>query len=122
MAAVTLSMFAYYLMAQGRALAEARTAAFATLICTQLFWAFASRSLTIPLVTLGPLNNRFLPAASLVSALLLLATIYLPVLQPLFHTAPLGATDWALIVTAALIPAVSVELTKGLTGRLWAGP
>lgn len=122
MAAVTLSMFAYYLMAQGRPLTEARTAAFATLICTQIFWAFVSRSLTIPLVTLGPLNNRFLPGASLVSALLLLVTIYVPVLQPLFHTAPLGATDWALILTVALVPSTMVELTKGLTGRHLTGP
>ena len=121
MAAVTLAMFTLFLTVYERPLVEARTAAFATLIVVQLLWAYAARSLTIPVLSLGLLGNRYLLGATLISALLLLATIYVPPLQPLFHTTPLGLSDWAVILTAALIPAVTVELTKGLTGRYLTG-
>ena len=52
-----------------------------------------------------------------ISATLLLAVIYVPVLQPIFDTVPLGATQWAIILPLLLVPALVAELTKAFLSR-----
>jgi Ca2+-transporting ATPase len=38
--------------------------------------------------------------------------IYVPFLQPIFNTAPLGLEQWLEILPLVLIPSVAAELTK----------
>lgn len=54
-------------------------------------------------------------AASLV---LLLLVVYVPFLQPIFDTVPLGWAQWRIVGPLLLVPAVSAEITKIITQRL----
>jgi Ca2+-transporting ATPase len=50
--------------------------------------------------------------AVLSSGLLLLAVIYIPFLQNVFETEPLGWQHWQYVLPLLLIPSVAAELTK----------
>ncbi len=51
------------------------------------------------------------------SALLLLAVIYVPLLNPIFDTVPLDSIQWAIILPLLLVPALVAELTKAFLSR-----
>ncbi len=46
------------------------------------------------------------------SMVLILLVLYVPFLQPIFNTAPLGITQWLEILPLVLIPSIAAELTK----------
>ena len=113
-AAVTLT--AYFI---GRSFfpAAAGTMAFATISFSELLRAFTSRSDRYPLLKIGIFTNKAMLYAVSTSALLLLAVIYVPFLQPIFDTVPLNATQWAIILPLLLVPAVVAEMTKAFLSR-----
>ncbi len=43
----------------------------------------------------------------------------IPVLAEAFHATPLDASDWAIVVVIALVPAVIAETVRTVTGRTW---
>ena len=67
---------------------RARTAALATLACSQLFHAFNCRSMQESLFKLGIFTNPQLVYATGLSFVLQMAIIYVPFLQPVFKTEP----------------------------------
>ncbi|WP_343252415.1 cation-translocating P-type ATPase [Ligaoa zhengdingensis] len=77
----------------------ARTGAFATLVITQLIHVFECKSEEHGLFGINPLNNKKLILAVLVSAGVLWAAIYLPFLNGIFRTVPLG---WHHLATMAV--------------------
>ena len=95
----------------------AKTMAFATISFSELLRAFTSRSDRYPLRKIGLFTNRAMLYAVATSAVLLLAVIYVPFLQPIFNTVPLGGTQWAVILPLLLVPALVAELTKALLSR-----
>ena len=97
--------------------ATANTMAFATLTFCQLFHAFDVRSETESLFHIGLFSNPSMNKAFLVGALMQLAVLCMPPLQMIFKTVPLGATEWAAVLTLALTPLVVCELTKALRRR-----
>ena len=113
-AAVTLT--AYFI---GRSFfpAAAGTMAFATISFSELLRAFTSRSDRYPLLKIGIFTNKAMLYAVATSALLLLAVIYVPFLQPIFDTVPLNAAQWAIILPLLLVPALVAELTKAFLSR-----
>ncbi|MBN2353106.1 MAG: cation-translocating P-type ATPase [Spirochaetales bacterium] len=90
----------------------ARTIAFTTLVCSELLRAFTSRSEYNSVFTIGPFSNRSMLAATGISLVLLLAVVYLPFLQPLFGTRPLGPEDWLLMAPFMLLAPFSAEILK----------
>jgi len=90
----------------------AETMAFVTLSLCELFRAFTVRSERLSLFQIGPFSNPYLVGAVLVSVLLLIVTVFVPFLNPIFNTHPLGLTEWGVVIGLALIPAVSEEITK----------
>ncbi len=90
----------------------ARTITFATVILAELLRAFSSRSEKHSIFEIGLFSNKSLNLAVLVSFVLLIGVIYLPFLQPIFKTYPLGLGDWARIVGFALLPLVTGEVYK----------
>lgn len=90
----------------------ARTFAFATLILAELLRSFSARSERLPVLRLGIFGNRTLNKAFALSLLLLLAVIYIPLLNPIFSTVALLLSDWLIILPLALLPFITAELDK----------
>jgi Ca2+-transporting ATPase len=106
---------AFLVIHQGRHenLAAARTAAFCTLAFAQLLFSFACRSSRYTLSQLGILSNPWLLVALAISALLQLAVVTIPALQPLFKVVPIESPwHWLMIIALACTPAAIVEATK----------
>ena len=53
----------------------------------------------------------------LFSLVMLLAVIYVPFLNPIFDTVPLGMAQWEVIVPLLLIPSVAAEAVKYFISR-----
>jgi Ca2+-transporting ATPase len=90
----------------------ARTVAFATLICAELFRAFASRSETVSVFKLGFFSNRFMNVSVLISLALTLAVIYIPKVNSIFDNVPLNPTAWLVILPLAILPFAAGEIYK----------
>ncbi|MDD2534729.1 MAG: cation-translocating P-type ATPase [Eubacteriales bacterium] len=90
----------------------ARTYAFVTMILVELIRSYSARSEHTPVFKLGLFGNSALNKAVLLSLALLLVVVYVPFLDPIFHTIPLGLMDWAIILPLAIIPFVVAEFIK----------
>jgi Ca2+-transporting ATPase len=110
--AATLTAFLIGLRAFPDNLAGAQTMAFATLSLSELFRAYTSRSERYSVFAIGVFSNKYMQYAFLASLAILLAIIYVPVLDPIFDTAFLGWEHWAEILPLVLIPSVAAEITK----------
>ncbi|MDH5161133.1 calcium-translocating P-type ATPase, SERCA-type [Heyndrickxia oleronia] len=84
-------------------LAYAQTVAFATLVLTQLIHVFDCRS-EKSIFSRNPFGNMYLVWAVISSLLLMLPAIYVPALQPIFHTIPIEPKDWMLIIGLSSVP------------------
>lgn len=96
----------------------ARTVAFATLICSELFRAFAARSERISVFKLGIFTNSMMNKAVGVSLALLLAVIYIPYVNGVFDNVALSPLAWLVILPLSLIPFALSEGHKVLKARL----
>jgi P-type Ca2+ transporter type 2C len=100
---VTLMAFMIVYQNAPSQLEYAQTIAFATLVMAQLIHVFDCRS-EKSVLSRNPFGNQYLVWAVISSLLLMLVVIYYPPLQPVFHTLPIAAKDWLLIVGLSAIP------------------
>lgn len=101
----------------GRPIEEARTAVVGLVMLIQVAYLFSCRALRTSIREVGWLSNPWVYAGVAVVLALQMAFTYLPVMNTLFHSAPLPAEDWLrMVVTAALVVPV-VALHKRLTTR-----
>ncbi len=96
----------------------ADTMAFVTLSFSELLRAFSARSERLTIFQIGLTTNRMMVIAVAASLVLLLLVVYVPFLQPIFDTVPLGWAQWRIVGPLLLVPAVSAEITKIITQRL----
>jgi Ca2+-transporting ATPase len=115
--AVTLTAYFVGLRAHPGAPEYAETMAFVTLSFSELLRALTARSERYPLLRIGLLTNRTMLFAVGTSLLLLLAVVYIPFLQPVFDTVPLGIAQWELMLPLLFVPAVAAEVTKWVLSR-----
>ena len=94
---------------------SAETMAFVTLSLCELFRAFAVRSERQFLAQLGLFTNRWMLVAVGSSIVLLLLTVFVPFLQPIFNTQPLTWAEWQVVLVMALLPALAEEGLKAWT-------
>ncbi|MCX7861335.1 MAG: cation-translocating P-type ATPase C-terminal domain-containing protein, partial [Chloroflexus sp.] len=90
----------------------AETMAFVTLSISELLRAYTARSEYYPLVKIGVFTNRWMNLAVLASLALILGAVYVPFLNGIFDTEPLGWAQWVEILPLILIPSVVAEVTK----------
>jgi Ca2+-transporting ATPase len=95
----------------------AATMAFVTLSFSELARAFTARSERYPILKIGIFKNKNMNWAVLISLALLLAVIYVPFLNTVFDTVPLGLRQWEQIVPLLLVPSIAAELTKWYLAR-----
>ncbi|MFD2682888.1 cation-translocating P-type ATPase [Bacillus seohaeanensis] len=99
----TLLAFIFAYKAHPNHLAYAQTVAFATLVMAQLIHVFDCRS-EKSVFARNPFGNMYLVWAVLSSLVLMLLVIYLPSLQPIFHTVSIEWKDWLLILGFSSVP------------------
>ncbi|MEK4565386.1 calcium-translocating P-type ATPase, SERCA-type [Alkalihalobacillus sp. FSL R5-0424] len=102
---VTLAAFWLVYQEHDADLTRAQTVAFLTLVMAQLIHVFDCRS-EYSVYHRNPFENKYLVVAVLISTLLMLAVIYIPSLQPVFHTVPISLREWLLVLGLAAIPTV----------------
>jgi Ca2+-transporting ATPase len=89
-----------------------QTMVFTVLCLSQMGHVLAIRSDSVSLFKQGLWSNKMLTGAVLLTILLQLATIYVPVLQPIFRTHPLSLFELSLTLAASCIVFVAVEIEK----------
>ncbi|HEY9121502.1 MAG TPA: cation-translocating P-type ATPase [Brevefilum sp.] len=118
--AVTLGAFAIGRFIDPEHIEFAETMAFVTLSISELFRAYTARSEFYPLLKIGFFKNKLMNWAVLGSLVLIMLVIYVPFLQPIFNTAPLGLEQWLEILPLVLVPSVAAELTKNVIRKMMA--
>jgi Ca2+-transporting ATPase len=113
----SLAAFLFVLLYEKEGIDRARTAALATLACSQLFHAFNCRSMRESLFKLKVLSNPQLVYATGLSFLLQMAVIYVPFLQPVFKTQAMSAIDLGMIIVFSSLPLWVMELVKALNRK-----
>jgi Ca2+-transporting ATPase len=116
-AACSLGAYFFVLLYEKEGIERARTAALATLACTQLFHAFSCRSMRHSIFKLRFSTNPQLVGAVVLSFLLQMAIIYVPFFQPIFKTMPLSLVDLGMIMVFSTLPLWTMEVVKALNRR-----
>jgi calcium-translocating P-type ATPase len=81
----------------------ATTMTFAGIVACQIGTALAARTERASLRSIGLFSNPFLLWGIAFEVVFAAAVIYVPALQPVFHTAPLGVTEVALLATFPVV-------------------
>ncbi len=93
-------------------LLQAQTCCFVTLVVGELLRAYANRSETMTIFKMKLFGNSFLNKCVLVSLLFLAAVIYVPALNTIFKTVPLGFFSLDIALILALLPVIGAEAAK----------
>jgi P-type Ca2+ transporter type 2C len=109
-ALVTLGLFTWAL-SSGRALAEAMTMTFATLVLIEFFKAYSFRSDRNSVLD-RPFANRWLNLAILWELVLVALVVNVPFLQEAFGTTGLSVGAWLIVAGAAFTIVPVLELAK----------
>jgi Ca2+-transporting ATPase len=105
-------LFFYEKSAAGESEAAARTAVINVIVLVEIAYLFSCRSLTRSQFSIGWFTNRWVIIGTLGMVAAQLAFTYVPVMNTLFHTAPLGTEAWGRIAFVALVAFIAVEFEK----------
>jgi len=89
-----------------------QTMVFTVLCLSQMGHVLAIRSETESLFTQGMLSNKPLVGAFLITFALQMATVYVPLLNPIFKTAPLTLRELAITLALSTVVFIAVEIEK----------
>ena len=109
MTALALLLFVSYLDVGG--IAKAQAMVFTFIIVFEKFVAFSSRSLSHPLGW-HALDNRWLVLSTIAALGLQLAILYSPMLDVIFHVAPITLLDWAAVIAFGAVGYTYLEFVK----------
>jgi P-type Ca2+ transporter type 2C len=112
--------FFIFLWAEPRMSVEAaETMTFCALNTFVWFIAFSARSDEYSIFKIGLFRNKILVLSIAFVALLQVAIVYVPFMQPVFHTAPIRLMDWGIIIGAGLGLFFLEEVRKHFFPRLF---
>ncbi|MBK8523812.1 MAG: HAD-IC family P-type ATPase [Betaproteobacteria bacterium] len=97
---------------QGHSLAEARTVAVNVFVVVETFYLFNCRSLTRSFIAVGLFSNPWVWVGSGIMLGLQLLLTYLPAMNRIFGTAPIGWTEWAAILLVGWGASLVVGIEK----------
>lgn len=95
----------------------ARTVAVNVFVMVELFYLFNCRSLTKSMFSLGLFSNRWILVGATAMVILQLAFTYLPTMNRLFHSAPIGWDAWWRILLTAVATYLIVGFEKWVRRR-----
>ncbi len=105
-------LFHWEMNMAGETLAEARTAVINVIVLVEIAYLFSCRSLNHSVFAIGLFTNWWAIAGSLAMLGAQLLFTYAPVMNKLFHTAPIGFESWLRIGAVATAAFLAVELEK----------
>jgi len=103
---------------RGVSVAEARTVAVNLFVMVELFYLFNCRSFTRSMFAIGLFSNPWVIFGSLAMIALQLLFTYLPAMNALFHSAPIGLDAWWRILAIAAFACFIVGAEKTITNRM----
>ena len=106
-----LASFYYFYAVIGN-LELARTVAFTVLGVSSLLYVFSCRSLRHSIFRINFLKNHYLIGAVVLGFLMQLAAIYVPFLQKVFKTVPLGLKEWLVVLSVCSVIIIIIESLK----------
>ena len=112
----TLGSFAYGYYVHD--LDVARTGCFLTLVLGELLRAYSARSENTSVFRMKIFENGYLNKCVLLSMVFMLATIYVPFLNPVFSTVALNLEAMAVAFLLAFVPMLGGELAKLITRKM----
>jgi Ca2+-transporting ATPase len=107
-----LGLFLWELRVEQAGLAAARTVAVNTVVLVQLIYLFNCRSLKHSVFAIGLLTNGWTIVGSLAMLGAQLLFTHVPVMNKLFHSAPISGESWLRIAAVAAVAFAAVELEK----------
>lgn len=105
-------LFFWELDVEGNSLEAARTSVVSVIIAVEIAYLFTCRSLTHSLFHIGVFSNYWSILGVIAMVLVQLLFTYLPVMNTLFHSAPISFESWLRIGAVSLITFAVVELEK----------
>jgi len=97
---------------QGRSEAEARTIAVNVFAVGQSFYLLNCRSLRFSIFHLGLFSNLWIWVGIAAMTMAQLLFTYMPLMNRLFHTAPIGIMDWVNIVVVGMVIYLVIDVEK----------
>ncbi len=113
----SFSLFWWETGQAGSTLEEARSAVVNVIVMVQTCYVLNCRCRTRSMFVIGLFSNRWLVAGIAATWLAQAAFTYLPVMNRLFHTAPVRAEAWLYIAATGAVTFAAVELEKWLRFR-----
>ena len=120
MLAGALGLFLWEQRIEQAGITAARTVAVNTIVLVQTIYLFNCRSLHHSIFTIGWFTNRWAIAGALVMLTAQLLFTYLPIMNLLFHSAPIDALAWLRILAVSGVTFGVVEAEKWVRFRFGA--
>jgi P-type Ca2+ transporter type 2C len=98
--------------------ALARTGCFASLILSQLIYAFECKTFDKTIFEINVFDNVYLAGSVMLSGLMMLGVIYIPTLQDIFKTVPLDIFHWEMIL-CGIFTNLIMSLMIRIAGFIW---
>lgn len=111
------AVFFWELNREGAGLAAARTAVVNVIVMVEIFYLLNCRSLTRSMYSLGVVSNKWILVGITAMIGAQIAFTYLPAMNRLFHTAPLGIEAWARILVVGICSWIIVGFEKWVRFR-----
>ena len=96
----------------------ARTGCFLTLVLGELLRAYSARSENTSVFKMKVFENGYLNKCVLLSVAFMIASIYVPFLNPVFSTVPLTFDEMAMALVLAFVPMLGGEIAKLITKKM----
>jgi len=102
----------WYVQTVGASEVVARTVAVNIFVFGEMFYLFTCRSTNETMFKIGVFSNRWLVYGVIGMTLLQIAYTYLPIMNLIFKSAPLGLSEWAIILASSTVIYLVVEYEK----------
>jgi Ca2+-transporting ATPase len=96
----------------GSTVEEARTIAVNTIVMIEIFYLFNCRSLTKSILRMGFFSNKLIFFGVAVMILLQIAFTYIPVMNEIFQSKPIGIDSWLQIIGVSIVTFLIIEIKK----------
>jgi len=90
----------------------ARSTVFTLMGVSSLLYVYSCKSLTKPIWAVKVFDNKYLNTAVALGLVAQISAIYLPFLQRLLHTKPLGITQWLYVAITSIVIIIIIEFIK----------